>query len=131
MYHAACNVEFQPFNRSYSQLSFLIFFIKSCFFLCAVAAVLLLLLPLLLPLLVSHVRRVSKLKKSAVCGLELAGPVCVPPPPCQTAGAVDATAAVPQFLDGPSAASAPAAAAAAIIDEWSDFRRGFCCFRVP
>ena len=25
MYHAACNVEFQPFNRSYSQLAFFFF----------------------------------------------------------------------------------------------------------
>ena len=41
----------------------------------------------------------------------------MPHPPCQTAAAVDTTAAVPQFLDGPSAASAPAAAAA-ILDEW-------------
>ena len=28
MYHAACKVEFQPFNRSYSQLTFFIFFFK-------------------------------------------------------------------------------------------------------
>ena len=52
------------------------------------------------------------------------------PPPCQKAGAEDTTAAMPQFLDGPSAAFAPAAAAA-IIDEWSDFWREFCIFRVP
>ena len=41
----------------------------------------------------------------------------MPPLPCQTAAAVDTTAAVPQFLHGPSTASAPAAAAA-IKDEW-------------
>ena len=29
MYHAACKVEFQPFKRSYSQLTFSTFFIKS------------------------------------------------------------------------------------------------------
>ena len=29
MYHAACKVEFQPFNRSYSQLTFSIFYIKA------------------------------------------------------------------------------------------------------
>ena len=29
MYHAACKVEFQPFTRSYSQLTFFNFFIKS------------------------------------------------------------------------------------------------------
>ena len=28
MYHAACKVEFQPFNRSYSQLTFFIFLCK-------------------------------------------------------------------------------------------------------
>ena len=28
-YHAACKVEFQPFNRSYSQLTFFIFFVKA------------------------------------------------------------------------------------------------------
>ena len=28
MYHAACKVEFQPFNRSYSQLTFFNFYIK-------------------------------------------------------------------------------------------------------
>ena len=28
MYHAACKVEFQPFNRSYSQMTFFNFFIK-------------------------------------------------------------------------------------------------------
>ena len=37
MYHAACKVEFQPFNRSYSQLTFSNFLLKklknvSCFF---------------------------------------------------------------------------------------------------
>ena len=48
MYHAACKVELQSFNRWYSQMTFSDFFIKSCFFLCSVAAVLLLLL--LLPL---------------------------------------------------------------------------------
>ena len=48
--------------------------------------------------------------------------------PSQTAAAVDTTA-VPQFLDGPPAASA-LAAAAAIIDKWSDLGRGFCSFNV-
>ena len=28
MYHAACKVEFQPFKRSYSQLTFFNFFLK-------------------------------------------------------------------------------------------------------
>ena len=32
MYHAACKVEFQPFKRSYSQLTFFDFFIKFSFF---------------------------------------------------------------------------------------------------
>ena len=77
-----------------------------------VAAVLLLLLPLLVSPVNTVVSKNNKI--SAVCGLEFAEPVCVPPPPCQTAAAVDTTAAVPQFLDEPSAASAPAAAAAAI-----------------
>ena len=31
MYHAACTVEFQPFNRSYSQLTFFIFFCSEMF----------------------------------------------------------------------------------------------------
>ena len=53
--------------------------------------------------------------------------LCVPRLPCQTAAAVDTTAAVPQFFDGESAAPAPAAPAA-IIDEWYDSRRGFCKF---
>ena len=70
----------------------------------------------------------SKNKKSAVCGLELAEPVCVPPRPCQTAAAVDTTAAVPQFLDGSSAASAPAAAAAAKIIEGLTSGKGFAFF---
>ena len=30
MYHAACKVEFQPFTRSYSQLTFFNFLYKSC-----------------------------------------------------------------------------------------------------
>ena len=81
-------------------------------FLCSVAAVLLL---LLLPLLVSPVNTLKKKWKATVCGLEVAEPVCVPPAPCQTAAALYTTAAVPQFLVGPSAASAPATAAA-IID---------------
>ena len=71
------------------------FVMKSCF-LCSVAAVL-----LLLSLLVSPAY-VSKSRKSAVSGLE------------QMADAVDTTdAALPQFLYGPSAASAPASAPAA------------------
>ena len=58
----------------------------------------------------------SKNHKSTVYGLEVAQPVCVSPPPYQMAAVVDpSTAAVPQFLDGPSAASAPAAAAAIIL----------------
>ena len=75
---------------------------------------------------------VSNNEKSAVCGLELAEPVCVPPPPCQTTATVDTTAAVPHFLDGPSATSTPAAAAAK-RNEWSAFRRRFAffVFRVP
>ena len=32
MYHAACKVEFWPFNRSYSQMTFFNFFIKSLTF---------------------------------------------------------------------------------------------------
>ena len=88
-----------------------IFYEIIIFFLCGgVAAVLL--LPLLLSLLAS-LAYVSKSKKSAVCGLELAEPVC---PFCHMAAAVDTTtAAVPQFLDGPSPAPAPAAAAAAAV----------------
>ena len=34
MYHAACKVEFQPFNQSYSQLTFFDFFLKKKSFLC-------------------------------------------------------------------------------------------------
>ena len=68
---------------------------------------------LLLSLLVSPAY-VSKSKNLAVC----AEPVC---PFCHMAAAVDTIdAAVPQFLDGPSAASAPATAAAAAV-------RSCCC----
>ena len=63
---------------------------------------------------------VSKSKKSAVC----AEPVC---PFRQMAAAVDTTdAAVPQFFDGPSAASAPAAGAAAGAAAAAEVRC-WCC----
>ena len=44
-------------------------------------------------------------------------------PPCQMVAAVNATAAVPQILDGPSAGSAPAAAAALNTRKSSALRR--------
>ena len=107
MHHGACKVEFQPFNRSYSQLTFLTFFINHVF-LCSVAAVL-----LLLPLLVSPVSTFLKIKNrlsvvlsspsQSVCSLPLARRLLL---------YRHTTAAVPQFLDGPSAAFAPAAAVA-------------------
>ena len=68
--------------------------------------------------------------KTAVCGLDLAEPVCVPFPPCQTASAADTTAAAPRILDAPSAASAYVSVDST-VDDGSDFWGGVFHLHAP